>query len=302
MYNVVALMSTRNVPVYSQKLEGSGFWETFSSRLASVKDHFFRATFTGTTIALMFNSLDNTIVRRQTGTVIPEPPKLFTDKLIHAADKHSKGLGCAIAKQVVLNTSLAFSMILLENTMDDLCGKGPLNKMLTGMGAGAFQAYISSPLSTILVRLQTDTELPKLGGGVNLRQFLAGATSTAARNSLFWSIFLASTHAVEEKVKAQEQHAAKFAIASPVLCSLGASMLTTPIATISNCQRKSAAGFWTAAAQIVQKRGVRGLYAGAGLGMIRMAGVGTLTHFSKGAISSEVPTDHEAESLFHMMV
>jgi hypothetical protein len=301
MHTAVALMPSRDAsdtpkPTSTEK----GFLQTFSNHLAAAKNHFFYSALTGTAIAFAFNGLDNTIVRRQTNTPIPKLPKAWPEKLIHLSEIQGKGLNTAIAKQVVLNTSLLFSMVLLQDLTEDLCGEGPVSKMLAGMGAGAIQAYISNPLSTILVRMQTDAEALKAGTHLNCKQLLAGASATAARNGLFWSLFLASTHALEGKFDRIVPDSSMATMISPVLCGLASSAVTAPIATVSNCQRKSGDKFTKALSTLVQTRGVRGLYAGAGLGMLRMVGVSSLTHCSAGKSESFNTTaailpEHEAE-------
>ncbi|MDF2940166.1 MAG: hypothetical protein K0R66_808 [Gammaproteobacteria bacterium] len=301
MHTAVALMPSRDALDKPKTTPNEkGFLQTFSNHLSAAKNHFFYSALTGTAIALAFNGLDNTIVRRQTNTAIAQLPKKWPEKLIHLSEIQGKGLSTAIAKQVILNTSLLFSMVLLQDLAEDLCGEGPVSKMLAGMGAGAFQAYVSNPLSTILVRMQTDAEALKAGTYLNCKQLLAGASATAARNGLFWSLFLASTQALEGKFDKIVPDSSVPAMVTPVLCGLASSAVTAPIATVSNCQRKSGDNFTKALSTLVQTRGLRGLYAGAGLGMLRMVGVSSLTHCSAGKSESfnstaSVPPEHEAE-------
>ncbi|MDF2690892.1 MAG: hypothetical protein K0S29_747 [Gammaproteobacteria bacterium] len=229
MYNVVALMpATESSPVKA------GFSTQFVKHLSAAKDHFMRATLSGVAIALTCNGIDNAIVRRQTGTFIPQVPGALNERLLNMADRYSKGLNVAVAKQVVLSCSLVLSMIALEDLTQDLCGEGPISKMLTGVGAGAIQAYVSNPLATVLVRLQTGAEAIKPSCGFKMSDFLAGASSTAFRNSLFWALLFSSTHSVDEALKKRGLDSSSLAAATPVFCSLAASAVTAPIATLEN--------------------------------------------------------------------
>jgi len=264
------------------------------------KEHVLRSSVIGMGIALLFNSVDNKIVRQQTATITSALPSSFSDKAMLMVERHSIGLGVGVAKQVVINTSLSYSIHILENAMMGLTGSCALSKMVAGIGAGAIQAYISNPLATHLVKLQTQASSVNSSiSALKPAELWAGAASSAVRNSLFWAVFLASTHTVEEQTKKLDCDAEALKILNPILCGLASCMVTAPIATISNCQRKDGTPFFDTAKTLVKTRGFTGLYAGAGLSMLRMVGVSSLMHSFKEASTVEgICPDHEAENYY----
>ncbi|MDO8953871.1 MAG: MC/SLC25 family protein [Gammaproteobacteria bacterium] len=271
------------------------------------KEHVLRSSYGGVAIALFFNDVDRKIVRQQTGTIETAFAPIVYDKAMLIKELHRIGLG--VAKQVLNAISLLYSIHILENAMMVLSESYALSKMVAGIGAGAIQAYISNPLAIRLVKLQTAASPVKSSiSELKPAGLWAGAASTAVRNSSFWAILLASTHTIEEQAKKWDCDTDTFKMLNSIFCSLAACMVTTPIATVSNCQRndsaalsncpsKGSAPFFNTARTIVKTRGLLGLYAGAGLSMQRMVGVGSLMHLAKSTSTVEGPCpDHEAEN------